>query len=323
MTKISDEIIIRNHHIKNRIVMPPMVTFSFHGDNGSYYGRQHIEHYTKCAKGGVGLIIVQATNVSGAVNGTNLWTESNKDVLRKIASGCHKHGATVMIQLSCGDIDINLLSSEQVYSMQQDMKMAAKTAYDIGFDGVEYHFAHGFTLCKFLDEKYNKRQDLYGGSTENRARILTEIFPDIRKDTGDSFIISVRMGEYLPKSKDGIEAARVFQSAGIDLLHISFGMNPPDGDVPKDFKCSAITYSACNIKRAVNIPVIAVNEIRTEEQVEFLIENNFVDLVSIGRGILADYEFANHVINSEPVNKCFGCNKCFWFMDHTKCPARR
>lgn len=323
MTKISDEIIIRDHHIKNRIVMPPMVTFSFHGDNGSYYGKQHIEHYTECAKGGTGLIIVQATNVSGAVQGTNLWTESNKDALRKIANNCHKYGAVVMIQLSCGDVDINILSSEQIYSMQQDMKKAAIIAYDIGFDGVEYHFAHGFTLCKFLDSKYNKREDLYGGSIENRTRILTEILPEIREDTGDRFIISVRMGEYLPQSKDGIEAARAFESAGIDLFHISFGMNPPKGDVPKDFQCSFITYSACRIKEAVNIPVIAVNEIRTEEQVRFLMGNDYVDLVSIGRGMLADYEFANHVINSEPVNKCFGCKKCFWFVDHTKCPARK
>ncbi|MDF2503258.1 NADH:flavin oxidoreductase [Clostridium sp.] len=323
MTKISDEIIIRDHHIKNRIVMPPMVTFSFHGDNGSYYGKQHIEHYTECAKGGAGLIIVQATNVSGAVQGTNLWTEDNKDVLSQIVSNCHKYGAVVMIQLSYGDMDINILSSEQIYSMQQDMKRAAKIAYNIGFDGVEYHFAHGFTLCKFLDGKYNKREDLYGGTIENRVRILTEILPEIRKDTGDRFIISLRMGEYLPQSKDGIEAAKAFESAGIDLLHISFGMNPQKGDVPEDFQCSFITYSACRIKEAVNIPVIAVNEIRTEEQVRFLIENDYVDLVSIGRGMLADYEFANHVINSKLVNKCFGCKKCFWFTDHTKCPARK
>lgn len=323
MGKISDEIIIRNNHIKNRIVMPPMVTFSFHGDNGSYYGKQHIEHYTKCAKGGVGLIIVQATNVSGAGQGTNLWTEDNKYALHQIVSNCHKYGAVVMIQLSCGDVDINILSSEQIYSMQQDMKKAARIAYEIGFDGVEYHFAHGFTLCKFLDAKYNKRADSYGGSTENRTRILTEILPDIRNDTGDRFIISLRMGEYLPQSKDGIEAAKVFESAGIDLFHISFGMNPPKNDVPKDFKCSSISYSACRIKEAVNIPVIAVNEIRTEDQVRFLIENDHVDLVSIGRGMLADYEFANHVINSESVNKCFGCKNCFWFTDHTKCPARK
>ena len=74
---------------------------------------------------------------------------------------------------------------------------------------------------------------------------------------------------------------------------------------------------------SVNIPVIAVNEIRTEEQVRFLIENDYVDLVAIGKGMLTNPEFANHVIYGEPVNKCFGCKNCSWFTDHIVCPARR
>jgi 2,4-dienoyl-CoA reductase-like NADH-dependent reductase (Old Yellow Enzyme family) len=129
------------------------------------------------------------------------------------------------------------------------------------------------------------------------------------------------MGEYLPESKDGIEVAKTFEKAGIDLLHISFGMRPPTHPVPESFICSPMTYSGCKIKKEVNIPVIAVNEIRTEEQLRFLIENDYVDFAAIGRGMLADPEFANHVINSEPVNTCSECKNCFWFTDHTLCPA--
>ena len=105
------------------------------------------------------------------------------------------------------------------------------------------------------------------------------------------------MDEYLPESKDGIEVAKTFEKAGIDLLHISFGMQAPVHPVPEDFICSLMTYSGCKIKKEVNIPVIAVNEIRTEEQVRFLIENNYADFAAIGRGMLADPEFANHVVN--------------------------
>jgi 2,4-dienoyl-CoA reductase-like NADH-dependent reductase (Old Yellow Enzyme family) len=99
-------------------------------------------------------------------------------------------------------------------------------------------------------------------------------------------------------------------------------MQPPTHPVPEGFICSPITYSGCIIKRGVDIPVIAVNEIRTEEQVRFLIENDYVDLVAVGRGMLADPEFANHVINSEPVITCSACKGCFWFTDDTLCPAR-
>jgi 2,4-dienoyl-CoA reductase-like NADH-dependent reductase (Old Yellow Enzyme family) len=325
MTNITDELVVRGNHIKNRIVMVPMFTFTFHGDNNSHYGKQHIEHYTERAKGGTGLIIVQATNILGAANSTNKWSADNVAALKQIASNVHAYGATVMMQLSCGDIDmdINQLTTEQIYSMQMDMKQASISACEIGFDGVEYHFAHGFTLCKFLDASYNKRTDEYGGDVSNRTRILREILPEVRKNTHEKFITSVRMGEYLPESKDGIEAAQTFEKAGVDLLNISFGMQPPVQDVPSGFKCSPMTYSGCKIKKEVSIPVIAVNEIRTEEQVRFLIENDYVDFVGIGRGMLADDEFANHVLNSQPVNKCFGCKKCLWFTDHTKCPARR
>lgn len=327
MAKITDELVVRGNRVKNRIVMAPMVTFSFHGDNGSYYGKQHIEHYTERAIGGAGLIIVQATRVFGAVNSTNMWSPDNITALKQIVSNCHAYGAIIMLQLSCGDMDINQLSTAEIYSMQIDMKQAAISACEIGFDGVEYHFAHGLTLCKFLDASYNRRIDQYGGDVTNRTRVLIELLPEIRNNTREKFIIGLRMGEYLPRSQDGIEVAKAFEKAGVDLLHISFGMKPPDHAVPEGFKCSLMTYSGCRIKKEVNIPVIAVNQIRTEEQVRFLIENDYVDFVGIGRGMFADPKFANHVIKSEPVNKCLGCGdnrrKCLWFTDHTLCPARK
>ncbi len=303
--------------------MAPMVTFSFHGDNGSYYGKQHIEHYTERAKGGAGLIIVQATRVFGAVNSQNLWSTDNITSLKQIVSKCQAYGATIMLQLSCGDMDINQLSTAEINSMQLDMKQAAISACKMGFNGVEYHFAHGFTLCKFLDASYNRRTDQYGGDATNRTRVLTELLPEIRNNTHEKFIIGVRMGEYLPSSQDGIEIAKIFEKSGVDLLHISFGMHRPEHAVPEGFKCSPMTYSGCKIKKAVSIPVIAVNEIRTEEQVRFLIENDYVDFAGIGRGMLSDPEFANHIIMSEPVNQCLGCKECLWFTNHTMCPSKK
>lgn len=322
MAKLQEPLTIRGNTIKNRIVMEPMVTFSFHGDNGSFFGNQHVEHYTARAKGGAGLIFIQATAVFGAASSTQKWSEDNIRVLKQIADHCHQHGAVVMMQLACGDLDINALTTSEIHSMQQDMTQAAVTACALGFDGAEFHFAHGYTLCKFLDASYNQRTDGYGGTVDNRAGILLEILPEIRKKTHGNYILSVRMGEYQPECRDGIAAAKVFEKAGIDILNISFGMKRPTQPVPEGFLCSSVTYSGCEIKKEVGIPVIAVNEIRTEEQVRFLIENEYVDLAGIGKGMLTDPEFANHVLRSEPVNMCRSCKNCFWFTDHTKCPAR-
>jgi NADPH2 dehydrogenase len=230
-----------------------------------------------------------------------------------------------MMQLSCGNIEINDLTIEDIHMIQEDMKQAAIGACKIGYDGVEYHFAHGFTLCKFMDSYYNKRIDQYGGNIENRVRILTEILEEIRKGTHEKFMISLRMGAYTTNLEDGIQTAKHLEERGIDLLHVSSGMDMPEIEIPKDFICSPKTYSGTLIKKAIHIPVIVVNEIQTATQVNYLIENEYADLVGIGKGMLADEEFANHVLQDKPINKCFNCGKsrgmCFWFEDHMKCPA--
>lgn len=326
MTKITDEFILRGNCIKNRIVMPPMYTFSFRGENGTFFGRQHIDHYTLRAKGGAGLIILQSTRVHGSIEGIKLWSPENTAVLKQIVDGCHAYGALTFLQLSCDDKDINELSGEEIHTIRREIKQAAISACALGFDGVEFHCAHSFFLCKFLDGDFNKRTDSYGGSAENRARILTEIIPGIRANTHEKFILGVRMGKFLPDEKDGFEVAKIFEKAGVDILHISWGMRMPAGQVSKDFICSYMTYNAYEMRRNVSLPVIAVNEITTERQVRFLIENKYADFAAVGRGMLADADFANHVIDSIPVNKCRHCgggvNKCFWFSDHRLCPAR-
>lgn len=325
--KLSDEIMIRGKKIKNRIVMPPMVCFTFKGDNGGRYGEQHVEHYTKRAKGGTGLIIMQATSVLGAEEQLGVWSDEQMKPLETIASNSHSDGSIVMMQLYCEDVNINEVSVEQIHAMQVDCIAAAARAKQAGFDGVEYHFAHGYTLCRFLDPISNTRNDSYGGTLENRIRILSEIIPNIREAVGEDFILSVRMGGNIPDGAGAIEVAKALEVAGIDLLHISLGMREPVNIVPANFKGSIIAYNGSEIKKHVHIPVIAVSEIFTAEQAKFLVENNYVDLIAVGRGLFADENWANKALAGESVNQCLNCGgtsrKCLWFVDHTKCPARK
>lgn len=326
MTKLSDAMIIRGKNIKNRIVMPPIRCFTFHGDHGGMYGEQYVTHYTRRAKGGAGLIIIQATPVFGAAAQTGVWSAAQMEPLATIARNCHSYGATVMMQLSAGDVDINELSAGEIHALQEDCAAAATAAKRAGFDGVEYHFAHGFTLCKFFDPGFNQRNDNYGGSLENRVRVITEIIPQIREAAGEEFIIAVRMGGNIPDTAGAVAVAGALEKAGIDLLHISFGMEPPAAAVPPDFNGSMISYNAAQIRKHVNIPVIAVFGIFNAAQAEFLVANGHADFAAVGRGMLADPDWANEVLAGEPVNSCRNCGgnteKCSWFVDHTKCPAR-
>jgi 2,4-dienoyl-CoA reductase-like NADH-dependent reductase (Old Yellow Enzyme family) len=131
------------------------------------------------------------------------------------------------------------------------------------------------------------------------------------------------MGLDIPAAENGIETARLLETAGIDLLDITFGMEPPQGPVPEDFPLSPIAYSGYRIHRAVNIPVIGVGGLNTGEKVRTLIEGDYADLAGAAKASLADYDFARKVIAGEAVKQCVACKECFWFTDHTMCPARR
>jgi 2,4-dienoyl-CoA reductase-like NADH-dependent reductase (Old Yellow Enzyme family) len=327
MSKLSDGLIIRGKNIKNRIVMPPMMCFSFKGDNGGMYGKQYVDHYTARAKGGTGLIIIQSTDVMGATKQAGVWSDGQMKPLQSIAENCHHYDSTVMIQLAFGSMDINDLSVTQLHDLQDDSVAAAKRSKDAGFDGVEFHFAHGFTLCKFLDPTHNKRTDNYGGTVENRVRFITEIIHQLREVTSENFIISARMGSNIPDVEGAIAVAKVLEKNGIDLLNISFGMEEPKNEVLADFKGNNIVYNGSKIKKNVNIPVIVVSEIFTGEQAQYLVEDGYADFVAIGRGMFTDENWANKVFAGEPINQCRNCGgnmrKCMWFFDHTKCPARK
>ncbi len=326
MPKLSDPMIIIGKKIKNRIVMPPMVCFSFQGDHGGMYGEQYVDHYTRRARGGAGLIIMQSTPVVGAAEHLGVWSDGQRKPLQAIAGNCHSYGAVVMIQLSCGNVDINELAEEQIHKMQADCVAATASAKQAGFDGVEYHFAHGFTLCKFLDPDFNKRTDGYGGALQNRVRIITEILPQIHELAGEDFIVAVRMGGNIPDVAGAVEVARTLEKAGVDLLHISFGMTMPANAVPTGFNGSVIAYNGSEIRKHVHVPVIGVGEIADAGQAKFLIENDYLDFVAVGRGMLADENWANKVLADQPVNQCRHCDDnvrgCCWFVDHTQCPAR-
>ncbi|WP_163193012.1 NADH:flavin oxidoreductase [Clostridium thermarum] len=337
---------IKDLEIKNRIVVPPMVCFSFAGEDG-FVTEKNIIHYENLAKGGSGLIIVEATCVSkdGRLSPDQLgiWTDDFIEGLSKIAEVCHKYGAKVFIQLhhgglrthnavcantitssdyTDGKISSRGMSIEEIYSVQQDFIDATIRAEKAGFDGIELHGAHSYLMTQFFSEKVNKREDGYGGNFENRMRFATEIITSIKKNVKENFILGIRMGCNENGLENSIAMAKKFEALGLDYLHVSTGFDNTqiDLEVPKGFLGNWIVYGAAKIKEQVNIPVIAVNSIKSGEEARFLIDNKFVDLVAIGRAQLADYNFVNHIKEGQPVVKCLGCRPCKWFTNGDNCP---
>jgi len=345
MNNIFSPITVKGFQIKNRIVMPPMVCFGG-TDKSGQVTQKHIDHYEKRAKGGTGLIILEATciNINGRLHETQLgiWCDEQIEGLSKIAKVCHNYGATALVQIHhagfktpknvCGDIvapsnysDENLsareLTIDEIHEIQTEFVDAALRAKAAGFDGIELHGCHNYLINQFASPLINKRTDEYGGTLVNRMRFGTEIIEKIKNVVGEHFIIGYRVGGNEPTLENGIEIAKMLEMAGVDILNVSSGISDGNNPHPSmDFQFSWIAYMGTVIKKHVNIPVIAVNGIRNPKQASYLVENNLVDFAAIGRGLLADPEWVNKAKKEYEVNSCMDCTRCSWFTDGTKCP---
>jgi len=329
--------------------MPPMVCFGKAGNDG-FVTEKHIEHYEKRARGGTGLIIVEATCIQKdarlSPDQLGIWSDEHIEGLSKIAEVCHKHGATVMIQLHHAGLkthpkvssipsapwkpdnkeEVHILSEEDIAIIRNNFIEGARRAKKAGFDGVELHGAHGYLLNQFTSPVINRRIDSYGGTLENRTRLSRDIIKTIQEELSREFIVGYRMGGNDPTLEDSVKIARILEEAGADIIHISTGIpyddwTPPE--VPKNFPLNWIVYSGIQIKKHVSIPVIVVNGIRTPEHAAWLVENKLADFTAVGRGILADPFWAEKAITKSEILPCLQCSKCFWFTNGDLCPQQR
>jgi 2,4-dienoyl-CoA reductase-like NADH-dependent reductase (Old Yellow Enzyme family)/thioredoxin reductase len=332
---------VNNLELPNRIVMPPM-DCNYAGLNGEVTDRM-VEHYEKRAKYGVGLIVIEATSVVSDCK--NLFGQpliSENEHIRgfsNLVERIHAWGTKTLLQIMhpgceacCGRLispsgvasrliggkPISL-TEEQIEELESCFINAAERAKIAGFDGVEIHGAHGYLINEFLSPFYNRRNDKYGGSLENRARFPIEIIKGIKTVLGRDFTISVRLSadEYIDgglKSEESKELGELFQAAGADLLHVSAGIYdseiftiPPAG-MPQALNAGLAKV----IKESLNIPVIAVGKIFDPVVGEQLVSDGFADLVAFGRALLADEKFAIKISENRinEIRKCIGCRYC-------------
>lgn len=353
MAKVTDPIKIGAFTLKNRITMAPTVKFDLTDASGKCT-RELVEHYKARAKGGCGLICVEATAVVPegrfGPNHMGLWEDEQIEGHKALVKACHEEGAVVIIQLNHTGYGTNPMMGpsvgpstlekhgwdgkpymthgftlDELHDMQKKYVEAAVRAKKAGYDGVQLHGCHSYLINQFASPENNLREDEYGGSGENRGRFGAEIIREIRKECGPDFLISVRTTGHDSTLADAIEVAEEYVKAGCEYLQVSTGMSNLD-DLP-EFKGGEVDkvpalgiYYKEHFKDRV--PVSSVGGLNTPESVKYLIENDLVDTVDIGRAVLADPDFANAVINGTEYSKCFGCKACQFgpFTKHM-CPA--
>jgi len=342
---IHSPITINGITIKNRIALPPIVNFGW-SDSEGMVSSKHIVHYERIAKGGTGLIIVEATCVdpNGRIFSYQLgiWDDKHIEGLTKIAEAVHKQGATILIQLHHAGLTTRKavadkaygpsvdpendrsaeLTREQIDGLVNSFVSAAKRAYLAGFDGVELHGAHGYLLNQFASSAINHRTDDFGGSHANRLRFAHQIIKGIREVTPPSFIVGYRMAGCSPTLTDGIEIAKLLQAFGVHYLHVSHGgekgINP---SVPDGFAFNHVVYMGTEVKKHVTIPVMVVNQIKSPERANMLLSNGLADMVAIGRDMLTDPDWATKAKTGEPISLCIDCQpRCKRYTKPESCP---
>ena len=286
---------IQGKRLRNRIVMPPMVV------NRSIAGPEGWEWYGRHAAGGVGLVIVEASNV------TLFGGEFTVDNLRPLAAAVHAGGALAAIQLLPGRLEKEItplsLNVEDIQTLVRQYQRAADICFQAGFDGVEPHGAHGYLLNRFFSPEQNRRIDSYGGSLVGRMQLGLEILEAIRPAASAAGAIVLYRHTPLGPGYGIADSQRFAQELvwrGLDILDISPASDRLPGDRAAHFM-------------GLGVPVIAVNRLNLVERAVEVLQEKRADLVAVGRGLIADPDWAEKVRQGrfEAINECQDCNECF------------
>ncbi len=293
--------------LRNRIVMPPMVT------NMQVGSEQAHAWYVARASGGAGLIIREATAIQQLAN------PAFAGKLRPTVEAVHKAGAAIAVQLmvwrrSARGKSIAASAREgfkeateaELLELIDLYAKAAKECRRIGFDGVEPHGAHGFFLNQFFSPVWNRRTDTFGGSVKKRMKMGLSVVQAVREAAGEDCLVLYR---HTPRGEgytleDSQRFVKELEKAGVDILDVS----------PSTSSSQAPRADMAGVmKEVVTIPVIAVGGFgRDLKAAESVLEQGRADLIAIGRGLIADSELPNKVRDGREIIECKECDeKCY------------
>ena len=346
-TTLSTPLRIGTMVLKNRMVMTPMNTN--YSDSNGCMTPQMEEYYVRRAKGGVGLIVLEAVSVLPDTRNHGvqpmLWDEKYVPAWSNLIERIQSYGAKVSIELAhfgseatlaprCSastvsrfpGVEVEALSKERIKELQQAFVRTACNAKMAGADAVTLHGAHGYLIAEFMSPLYNHRTDEYGGCLENRMRFVTELMAMLREALGPRYPIWVRFSvdEFVTggrNAEESIEVARYLERAGASLIDLSAGVpntyvftNPPNG--LGNTACMLVEKAAA-VKKAVSIPVLCANTIRYPEEIKAILAEGKLDLVGLARPLLADPDFPRKALEGRDaeIRPCLSCQHCFRTLD--------
>ncbi len=304
----------------NRFILAPMTNSQSHEDGILSDDEYH--WLTMRAKGGFGMTMTCAAHVQADGKGfpgqLGVFDDKHLPGLKRLASGIQEHGSLAIVQLHHAGMrspenlisgqphapsaqakyNARGLSLEEVFTLRDDFIAAAKRSEKAGFDGVEIHGAHGYILAQFLSPEINQRTDQYGGTLENRSRLIVEIIDGIRATCSSDFILGLRLSpERFGMRLSEIKAfcQQCINSGKLDFLDISLWDSFKDPHEEEHQGQSLLShFTSLDWK---NTKLTVAGKIGTAEEVRKILESG-VDFVGIGRAGILHHDFPKRVIQN-------------------------
>ena len=332
--KCQEPLQLRHLQPKNRIVRS--AAHSFLPDKDGKMTEAEYKMYEELAANGVGTIISGHCCVrrGGRANPeqVNIWDDGCAEQFTKAADICHRHGALFVPQISHAgpraidtedwadvsagplkkDREARELSVEEIHDIEKSFVEAAVRLKSAGCDGVQLHCAHSYLLSRFLDPTFNRRLDEYGGTAENRFRIVEEIIKGLRKACGE-FPVAIKinvdtkhedaagydrdMHYYLERCLDlGVEFV---EFSGVDFIN-----------QPKDSTLYYLEQASALKADFPDLHMSLVGGVRSLQDMEQVLSSG-LDLVSLGRALIAEPDFITRQLAGEQKSRCVSCSRCF------------
>ncbi len=325
--------------VKNRIIMPPMVTHYVSEDG--FVTDQMVEYYVARARGGVGVVITESCYPRSLGYRGRLTANRDECIpgLKRLAECIKKHGARAVLQLNPhrGRVDEMwpasasaiphpvtgivpyVLTIDEIQQLIRDFGEGVRRAREAGFDGIMIHGASGYLISEFISPLLNRRIDEYGGNLQGRIKLAVD-FLTIAKERGGadcSVIYKLTADERIYgglTAEDGAQIAALLEQAGADAIDVVSGAQETKECgvgymyMPRGFN----EYLARTVKNAINVPVIVGGRINNPQLAEDILERGSADFIDLGRALIADPEFPNKAASGrhEEIRQCIACIRC-------------
>ncbi|MBI1811411.1 MAG: NADH:flavin oxidoreductase, partial [Nitrospirae bacterium] len=324
MSELFQKAFIGNMEIRNRFVRSATWE-GMAGENGEVT-EPLIEIYRDLAKGGVGLILTGAAFFTkrGKAIFNQLGADNNALIpgLKRLTEAVHRQGGKIALQL--GHVMPVEMSINDIKRVVNEFAEAARRAKESGFDGVEIHAAHGYLLSQFLSPYSNRRTDEYGGSIENRARIIFEIYDAVREKIGRDYPVMIKInssdfdGGAGLSPEDSLWVCKRLSDMGIDAIELSGGilasgeLMPARAGINSPEKEAYFRDYAKQFKLHLKCPLILVGGLRSLEVMEDIYREGSAQFFSISRPLISEPDLIKKWQSGDRKKaRCISCNKCF------------